>query len=794
MKFSELWLREWLNTTINSKELFNKITMSGLEVNKFEPVAKKFNGVIIGEIIECIQDKKINNLFITKINIGKKNLLNVICYSQNCKIGLKVAVATINSVLSKHFKLKKTKIHKNFSEGFICSYFDLGIHEYKKEIIEFEKDAKIGDDVYNYLKLNDNTVEITIPQNRPDCLSIFGIARELSITNKIKLNKISIDTIIPKLKNTLFINVNAPNACPKILYRIIKNINIFAKTPIYIKEKLRRCGIDLKNTIFNITNYVLLELGQPIQIYDLNKINGTINVRMANNNEIFISSNNIKKKLKINTLVISDDSKILGIAGISYSPLSEIDKKTKNIILECAFFNPNFIKGRSHYYKLQNDISSRFERGIDYKIQNKAIEYTTKLILEICGGDISELINITNKTYLPKKINIKLTRNKLDRIIGYFIDDDIVTNILIQLGCEFFLSKNIWNVFIPTWRFDIQIEENLIEEIARIYGYNNIPKKPLLTNLTIKNKKIKFSLNRIKLLLVDRGFQEAITYSFVNPKIQNLLHPQQKSFILTNPISDEMSAMRLSLWTGLLNSVIYNQNRQQNKIKLFETGICFLHDLKSKYKIKQKLMLAGVIAGNKFEEHWSLNKQSVDFFDLKGDIETIFELTNKLNSITFKKEKHSALHPGKSASIFFKNKKIGYIGNIHPILEENLNLSKNTIIFEIRVDILTEYINNEIKEVSNYPSNRRDISIIVPEDIATADILKECKNILKNNITNINLFDVYKGEKVKKGCKSIGISFIFQNYKRTMEDKEIITMINLCLSILKKQFNAYLRN
>ncbi|CRK85705.1 Phenylalanine--tRNA ligase beta subunit [Candidatus Providencia siddallii] len=794
MKFSELWLREWCNTSMSSEMLFNNITMLGLEVSEITTISKKFNGIIVGEIIECTKYKKLNNLVKTKINIGNKKFLNIFCRATNCRKGLKTAVAKIEHNLSKNLKIKKNKIHEEYSDGILCSNYDLGISENQKKIIELSQDAIIGANIEDYLKLYDNIIEINITPNRADCLSILGIARDLAAINKLKLNKPLIHIINPTIKNTFPIKIENPEACPRFLSRIIRNINCLAKTPIWIKEKLQGCGIQTKSTITDIINYVLIELGQPQNVYDLDKLDTTIFVRMAGNEEKITLENNTIIKLKPNTLVIADKSKILGIAGVISSTEALISTKTKNILLECSFFNPKVIIKHTQNYEIKTDISYRFERGVDYKLQCKTIERTSALILKICGGNASNIIDITNKHFLPKTLSLTLTRNKLNRIIGYFISNNLVIDILTRIGCKVSVSTNSWNITVPSWRFDIQTEENLAEEIARIYGYNNIKSIPLHIAFTNnQHKKTSVSLNRIKTLLVDRGFNEAITYSFVNPEIHTLLHTNQNALTLLNPISHNMSIMRLSLWTGLLNAVIYNQKRQQNRIKLFESGVCFIPDTKSEYGVRQELMLACIVTGNKFKEHWSLEKQQVDFFDLKGDIEAILDLINKSDKITFNQEKHTALHPGESAGIYLKNKHIGFIGLIHPFIEQKLNLRNRCIMFEIYINLIEQNIIQKVKTISQYPINRRDISIVIPKDITAGEVLEECKKINKNNIVTINLFDVYSGKGIEEGHKSFAISLIFQNFQRTMEEKDITNIVNLYIATLKKRFNAYLR-
>nr|ELR5144831.1 phenylalanine--tRNA ligase subunit beta [Providencia stuartii] len=515
MKFSELWLREWVNPAISSEALSEQITMAGLEVDGVEPVAGQFTGVVVGEVVECGQHPNADKLRVTKVNVGGERLLDIVCGAPNCRQGLKVAVATVGAVLPGDFKIKAAKLRGEPSEGMLCSFSELGISDDHSGIIELPLDAPIGTDLRDYLKFDDRVIEISITPNRADCLSILGVARDVAVINKHELIEPQINAVKATTSETFPIRVEAPEACPRFLGRVIKNIDVSAPTPMWMKEKLRRGGVRSIDAVVDITNYVLLELGQPQHAYDLDRLNGAIVVRMAKQDEKLVLLDGSEATLKTDTLVIADEQKALGIAGIFGGEHSGVNSETKNILLECAFFNPLSITGRARNYGLHTDASHRFERGVDPELQFKAIERATQLILDICGGEVGEIIDATHAEYLPKAANITLTRNKLDRLIGYVIADDVVTDILTRLGCQVAVSEGRWDVVAPSWRFDMQIEEDLVEEVARVYGYNNIPDVPLRADLVMtEHKEAKLPLKRIKALLVDRGFQEAITYSF----------------------------------------------------------------------------------------------------------------------------------------------------------------------------------------------------------------------------------------------------------------------------------------
>ncbi|SBT81995.1 Phenylalanine--tRNA ligase beta subunit [secondary endosymbiont of Trabutina mannipara] len=788
MKFSEFWLREWVNLAIDSNTLADQMTMAGLEVNSIEPVAGNFTGVVIGKIVECRPHINNDKLFITTVDIGDKILHNIACEAKNCRKNLIVAVATTGAVLPVTFK------KSNFvSEGILCSFPTLGIEGNNNYIIELPEDAPIGKDIREYLQLEDNILDINITPNRTDCLGLLGIAREISVFNRINLKKTINNTVLPVINDKIFIGVDVADACPRYLGRIVKNININIRTPLWMKEKLRRCGYQSIDAIIDITNYVLLELGQPTHIFDFDSIESGILVRYARKNELLTLVNGSNITLTSDTLVIADYSKVLSIAGIIVGANSCINySSTCNLFLECAFFNPLIITGAARRYKLRTNTLHRYERGVDPTMQQLAIERVTELLVAICGGQPGPVMDITSK--IIQSNTIILHRKKLDRIIGHIIKNDDVNDLLTRIGCKVrrYTKEDYWQVTAPIWRFDISIEEDLIEEIARLYGYNMIPSVPVRANLTISPSSESLQLARVKMLLVDRGYQETIIYSFVDPKKQALFHPYQVPLVLQSPISSNRSVMRLSLWTGLIDTLIYNQNRQQQRIRLFESGFCFIPDNKNEIGIRQDFMFAGVITGTLFNEYWDKEQKLVDFYDIKGDIEAIFDILGKLEDIEFRVQQHPALHPGQSAAIYFQKEFIGFIGVIHPEIEAKLNLKSRTLVFEFLWDKVIKCKVHKIIDISKFPANRRDIAIVVSDNVAVADIINECKKVIGNQLVNITIFDIWYG--IKKGFKSIAISLILQNKNHTLEEKEITDIIDKCIFYLKIKFNAYLRN
>lgn len=795
MKFSEHWLREWVNPAVSSEELSEQITMAGLEVDDVEAIAGAFHGVVVGEVVECGQHPNADKLRVTKVNVGGERLLDIVCGAPNCRQGLRVAVATIGAVLPGDFKIKAAKLRGEPSEGMLCSFSELGISEDHSGIIELPHDAPIGTDIREYLGLDDNAIEISVTPNRADCLSIIGVARDVAVLNQLPLTAPEITPVAATLTDTFPIRVEAPDACPRYLGRVVKGIDVKAATPLWMREKLRRCCIRSIDAVVDVTNYVLLELGQPMHAFDLDRLDGGIVVRLAQEGETLTLLDGNEATLNADTLVIADQSKALAMGGIFGGEHSGVNGETCNVLLECAYFNPLAITGRARRHGLHTDASHRYERGVDPALQYKAMERATQLLLSICGGQAGPVVDVTSEAHLPARATITLRREKLNRLIGHVVSDDQVNDILTRLGCNVVRTDTGWTAVAPSWRFDMEIEEDLVEEVARVYGYNNIPNIPTHAPLTMtSHREADLSLKRVKTLLIDRGFQEAITYSFVDPKVQSLIHPGEEALILPSPISTEMSAMRLSLWSGLLGAVVYNQNRQQSRLRLFESGLRFVPDSQDKLGIRQDLMLAGVITGNRYDEHWDLARQTVDFYDLKGDLEALLSLTGKLSEIAFKAESHPALHPGQSAAIYLAGEPVGFIGVIHPELERKLDLNGRTVVFELSWNKVADRVVPEASEISRYPSNRRDIAVVVSENVSAGEVLSECKKVGANQLVGVNLFDVYRGKGVEEGYKSLAISLVLQDTSRTLAEEEIAATVSRCVEALKQRFQASLRD
>ncbi|WP_404811206.1 phenylalanine--tRNA ligase subunit beta [Actinobacillus pleuropneumoniae] len=795
MKFNESWLREWVNPAVSTEQLCDQITMLGLEVDDAAPVAGAFSGVVVGEVVECAQHSDADKLRVTKVNVGGDRLLDIVCGAPNCRQGLKVACATEGAVLPGDFKIKKTKLRGQPSEGMLCSYSELGIKEDHSGIIELPADAPIGKDFREYLDLNDVAIEISLTPNRADCLSLAGIAREVGVINRAEVKAPVISEVPATIADKVAVELQAPEACPRYLARVVKNVNVKATSPLWLQEKLRRCGIRSIDPIVDITNLSLLELGQPMHAFDASKIDGAIQVRMAKEGEELVLLDGTTAKLQPNTLVIADSKGALAMAGIFGGEASGVNENTTDVVLESAFFAPLAITGRARQYGLHTDASHRFERGVDPQLARDAMERATALLLEICGGEAGEIVEAVSEQHLPKRNTVTLRRSKLDAVIGHHIEDETVTDILTRLGLNVIFANDSWTAVAPSWRFDIEIEEDLIEEVARIYGYNSIPNNSPLAHLTMKGTPEKLlEVNRIRTALVDSDYQEVVTYSFVDPKKQALLHPNQEALILPNPISSEMSAMRLSLLTGLLDTIAYNQSRQQTRVRIFEGGLRFIPDAAAESGIRQELVFGAAIVGDKRPVHWESKGEAVDFFDLKGDMERVLSLTSARHDLKFVAKQFPALHPGQSAAIMLDGKEIGFIGSVHPSIVQKLGIKGKPVVFEILGDAIANRPVPAAKEISKFPANNRDIAVVVDENVPAGDVLDACRHAGGVKLVAVNLFDVYRGANLAAGKKSLAISLTVQDTEKTLEEEEISTVIQAVLAELAQRFQAYLRD
>ncbi len=792
MKFSEAWLREWVNPSVNTTELADQLSMAGLEVDSVEPVAGEFEGVVVGEVLTREQHPDADKLSLCTVNVGASEALQIVCGAPNVAAGLKVPVAVIGAVLPGNFKIKRAKLRGVESQGMICSASELGLAASSEGILPLAEDASVGTDFRDYLSLNDQSIDVDLTPDRGDCLGLAGIAREVGVINRCPVTPPEMAPVPAANQDQFPVALEAPAACPRYLCRIVRNINPAAETPLWMQERLRRSDLRSISPVVDVTNYVMMELGQPMHGFDLAELDGGIRVRMADQGEQLVLLDGQTVTLRSDTLVIADHSKAVAMAGIMGGEHSGVGAQTQDILLESAFFTPMAISGQARSYGLHTDSSHRFERGVDPELQHRAIERATQLLLDIVGGEPGPVIEALEASHIDPRPEILLRRTRVAMVLGLEIDDEIITDILVRLEMKVETVAEGWKVTAPSCRFDISIEEDLIEEVGRIYGYTRIPTKRTAAATVMQTEaEITFNLQRAKRLLVDRDYQEAITYSFISREMHDLIDPGHVPVVLANPISSDMSIMRTTLWAGLLQTAIYNQSRQQARVRIFESGLRFV---KQDNEIKQEMMLSGLISGTVTSEGWSTSARAADFFDIKADLEAIFALTGCPDDFEFVQASHSSLHPGQTAEITRAGQSVGWIGKLHPELEAKLDLAAGVYLFEIRINELLEGRLPAFKSLSKYPSIRRDIAIVVDENVRFSDIRQTIRDVIPEILREILIFDVYTGEKVDSGRKSLALGLILQESSHTLTDEKVESVMAQVISTLKEHYNAQLRD
>ncbi len=796
MKFSEKWLRELVNPAIDTQELVDQITMAGLEVDDVEGVAGDFSNVVVGEILTAEPHPNADKLQVCTVTDGVETY-QVVCGAPNARAGLKTAYAKVGAVLptpdGSEFKIKKAKLRQVESFGMLCAEDELGISEDHAGIMELAADAPVGQCVREYLNLNDKIIDVDLTPNRGDCLSIKGLAREVGVLNKVPVNYVKIDPVPATITDTFSVTLDAPAACPRYLGRVIRNVNVSAETPLWMVEKLRRSGIRSIDPVVDVTNYVLLELGQPLHAFDLNKLQGSISVRMPKEGEKLTLLDGNEVTLNADTLVIADESGPVAMAGIFGGEGTGVTSESKDIFLECAFFDQIAIAGKARAYGLHTDASHRYERGVDWQLQNDAIERATALLLDIVGGQAGPVNEAVSEADLPAARTVTLRHAKVNAMLAFDMQASDIEDILTRLGMQ--VSKvdaESWTVAIPSYRFDISIEVDLIEELARVYGYNNLPVKvPTATLPFTPIDESQVTIQTLRRTLIALGYQEAITYSFIESGLQKQFDDQFEALALANPISAEMAVMRTTIWPGLVKALQYNQNRQQTRVRLFETGQRFLP---IGDELVQENVLAGLLSGNRDPERWTGKSQPVDFFDIKGDLEAILNLGGCGSEYSFVADTHVALHPGQAARIERAGETVGMIGALHPALLKALDLNGPVYLFELRLEPLLEGKLARFSSLSKFPESRRDLALLADEAVTYGAIRKVAAQNAGEYLKKVTLFDVYQGQGIEVGRKSIALGLTWQHPSRTLNDDEINTAVQNVLEALKTSVGATLRD
>ncbi|WP_342146552.1 phenylalanine--tRNA ligase subunit beta [Rickettsiella endosymbiont of Aleochara curtula] len=790
MKLSEQWLRTWVNPNLNVKQLAEQLTLAGLEVAGVHPVAGSFDKVVVGEVLSAAPHPDASRLQVCAVNVGAEQSLTIVCGAKNCRAGLKVAVAQVGAHLPQDILIKEAKLRGVVSQGMLCSSSELGFAEATQDsgILELPLDAPIGKDIREYLQLDDHCLDIHLTPNRGDCLSVQGLARDIAAITQQTMMHPSMVSQPAVIQDQIKINVESAEDCPHYAGRIIRNINTQAKTPLWMQERLRRSGVRSIHPVVDVTNYVMLEVGQPLHAFDLKQLTDEVNVRLAHPEESVTLLDGKNIVLDGNTLVIADKNQVQAIAGVMGAAHSAVSDETQDVFLESAYFSPARLAGRARQYGLSSDSAYRFERGVDPAITVSALERATQLLFEIVGGQVGPITHVQAAT--KPLASIKFRPAHLKKFLGFSLDEEKIATIFASLGIHVqHKATEEWQVTPPTWRFDLSLAVDLIEELARIQGYQHIPVKLPNTPLTfLPQPETQLSLTRLQDLLIARGYRETINYSFTAPKLQQSIVPHLEALSLLNPISSELSVMRTSLWPGLLNSLRYNQQRQQLSCRLFESGVCF-HNHSG--KLEQQEYLAAVASGECLPEQWGVASTPLDFFSMKSDLEALLSLTAK-NDIQFVPGTHPALHPGQSSDLQQAGKIIGYFGALHPKIITELDLIGPIYCFELKTSAISQRHLPQFKAYSKFPMVRRDISFWVDDKYPASTILQAVKHESGECLHQSFLFDVYFAEQEPQK-RSLALALCWQHPTRTLVDVEVDELMQKVTAHLKQSFAIQIR-
>jgi phenylalanyl-tRNA synthetase beta chain len=793
MKFSEAWLRQWVNPALNSDDLLFQMTMAGLEVDGTEPVAQSFSGVVVGEILSAEQHPDADKLRVCQVSVGAE-AVQVVCGAPNARVGLKTAFAQVGAVLPGNFKIKKAKLRGMESFGMLCSAQELGLGDDVDGIMELSH--PVGADVAEIagadLPLDDLTVDVDLTPNRGDCLSIKGLAREVGVLNNLEVAYPKITPVSATSDRGFPVTLEAKAQCPRYLGRVIEGVDLSQPSPGWLTERLRRCGLRSIDPVVDVTNYVLIELGQPMHAFDLDRLDSAITVRMAQGGDTLTLLDGQEVSLDPQTLVIADAKGPVAMAGVMGGKNSGVQDNSTNIFLECAFFAPIAIAGTARRYGLHTDASHRYERGVDFELQRDAMERATQILLDIVGGQPGPLVETVDEASVPVQAEVRLREWKLNELLGITIDVAQVDQALQRL--DFSVAQRqqtdkgvVWEVIAPTHRFDIAIEADLIEEVCRIYGYNNVPVTQPQVRLPLAQVALEHHSERqLRERIAGLGFQEVITYSFVDPKTEEVLGQGLVPKALANPMSSEQSVMRTSLLPGLIDAAKRNSARQQDSGRLFEVGLVF----RPKQTLEQDLTVGGVMWGKQKPEAWHSDNAETDFFDVKGLVEELAQWAG-LN-LTYAALDDSAMHPGQSAAVLLDGKNIGRVGRLHPQVENTLDVEE-FYVFELDAQAILQRPKRGHGKVSRFPAVRRDIAVVVQQDIGAQTVLDVLAKGMGALCTKITLFDVYQGDGIGSEEKSLAIGLTLQSQENTLGEEEINAVAQTAIGLLEQHCGARLR-
>jgi len=792
MKVVESWLREWVDPGFSTEELAQRLTMLGLEVDSVEVAGDGLDGVVIGEVVAASRHPDADRLTVCRVSTGGDVVVEVVCGAPNVGVGMKSPLALPGTTLPSGIVLRETKIRGVKSFGMLCSAIELGLGDESDGIMALPEDAPVGEPLAHYLGLPDAVVDVDLTPNRGDCFSVLGIARDVAALTSSPLRESDMARVPATVDDILPVEIPFPEGCPSFAGRLVRNIDETATSPLWMRERLRRSGLRSISPVVDVTNYVMLELGQPLHAYDAARVQGAIRPRLATKDEKLVLLDGKEITVDSDTLVIADDSGAIGLAGIMGGLSTAVTEQTTDVFFEAAFWPPDFMAGRARSYGLHTDASMRFERGVDFAGQARAVERATELLLEIAGGDAGSLVHHVAEDHLPTRSGIGLRRSRVSQLLGLDIVDDAITGILSRLGLGIAPAAKGWDVVAPSYRFDIATEVDLIEEVIRIKGYDSVPEITEIAVSPLRSvSESTVDLERVAATLIARDYHEAITYSFVDEEANTRFADTRSELVLSNPISSEMSVMRSSLLPGLLAAAAGNLARQQDRVRLFEIGKSFHGTLDAPEEV---LRISAVACGSAMPEQWGTNTQSVDFFDIKSDVLALFELTGDAESYSFERLEHPALQPGQAATIMRNSEPNGIIGKVHPTFAKLLELKRDAFVFELDSVKALASAAPVAMPVSKFPAIRRDVAVIVDERVSSDALVQAVAAAAPDLIRDVRIFDIYKGPGIEAGLKSVAISLILQETSRTLTDDDADAAHAAAVQKLRDEFDAELRD
>ncbi|HEU4626576.1 MAG TPA: phenylalanine--tRNA ligase subunit beta [Steroidobacteraceae bacterium] len=792
MRVPYSWLREWVAVPWPPAEVGSRLTMAGFELEALEPAAPEFSGVIVAEILEASRHPQADKLQVCRVSTGSGAPVQIVCGAPNARAGLKSALATVGAKLP-GMDIKAAKLRGVESMGMLCSAKELGLADSSNGIVELPADAPVGTPLREYLGLDDTIIELSVTANRGDAMSVIGIAREVAALSGVPLTGPKIGTVSAAIDATFPVTLEAKTGCPKFVGRVIRGVNNRAVTPLWMRERLRRAGVRSISPIVDVTNYMMLELGQPMHSYDLAKLNDEIVVRFGKPDEPVTLLDGSTVTTGPDVLLITDRGGPVGVAGIMGGQRTSVSADTTDVFLEVAYFAPEVIRGRARRWNMATDASQRYERGVDPALQERAVERATELMLAIAGGRAGPAIVTQAAEYLPKRAPVTLRKSQLARLLGTEIEPERVTATLRSLGMQVETTPSGWTATPPSHRFDITIEADLIEEVARIVGFDSIPEQDALVAQQFRPLPEEQPPDRaIYETLTARGYYEAITYAFVDPAEQKRLFPDREGLALANAIAADLSVMRVSLWPGLLRVTRENQRRQQDRIRLFERGTRFASE---RGTVREIDTLSGVAYGPRLPEQWGLTKESrapADFFDVKADVEALLAGTGAPSEFTFEAESLSCLHPGRAARIRRNGKDAGWIGELHPTVVREMDFTYTPVLFELDIEALA-VVRPAFAEISRFPAVRRDLAVVVDDGVPLSALRERVVSSASKLLRHLRVFDVYRGPGVEPGRKSVALGLIFQDITRTLTDEDADRAVASVMADLRVSLNAKIR-